>query len=174
MKITLEDGSGLTLKYLVQDTDRHGNDRIYVRHHGRKVRIRELANPEAFMAAYRAALVTGADAEQVKPTPVAPGSLRWLVQSYYRAPEFTGFHKTTRAKRRAILDGICQEHGTKPFDRMETSHVRLQIRDPKAATPEAANGCVKALRQVFKWAVEVGYASSNPGARCADAATEQS
>ena len=38
----------------------------------------------------------------------------------------------------------------------------LKIRDPRAATPEAANGRVKALRQVFKWAVEVGYASTNP------------
>ena len=37
MKIRLEDGTGLDLKYLVRDTDRHGNERIYVRQHGRKV-----------------------------------------------------------------------------------------------------------------------------------------
>ena len=54
--INLEDGTGLDLKYLVKDTDRRGNDRIYVRRHGRKVRIRELATVEEFMAAYRAAL----------------------------------------------------------------------------------------------------------------------
>ena len=28
-------------------------------------------------------------------------------------------HESTRAKRRAILDGICLEHGTKPFARFE-------------------------------------------------------
>ena len=56
MKIRLEDGTGLDLKYLVKDTDRHGNERIYVRRHGRKVRIRALGAVEEFMAAYRAAL----------------------------------------------------------------------------------------------------------------------
>ncbi len=61
-----------------------------------------------------------------------------------------------------MLDDICREHGTKPFARMETKHVRLQIRDPKAATPEAANGRVKALRQMFSWAVDVDLATTNP------------
>ncbi len=162
MKIRLEDGTGLDLKYLVSDTDRHGTIRVYVRRHGRKVRIRELATVEEFMAAYRAALEPRATVEPGKPTAAAPGSLRWLVTSYYGSPEFLGLHDNTRAKRRVILDGICREHGTKPYARMETKHVRLQIRDPKAATPEAANDRIKALRQVFKWAVDVGYAVANP------------
>ena len=160
--IWLEDGTGVTRNYLMTDKDRHGNVRVYVRRHGRKVRIRDLATVEEFMAAYRAALETVRRPGDNKPTAAAPGSLLWLVQAYYGAPEFLGLHESTRAKRRAILDGICQEHGAKPFARMEAKHVRLQIRDPKAATPEAANGRVKALRQVFKWAVDVGTASSNP------------
>ncbi len=56
MKIRIEDGAGLDLRYLVKDTDRHGNTRIYVRRDGRKVRIRELATFEEFMAANRAAI----------------------------------------------------------------------------------------------------------------------
>ncbi len=57
MKIQFLDGTELSnIKYLVSDTDRHGTVRVYVRRHGRKVRIRELATVEEFMAAYRAAL----------------------------------------------------------------------------------------------------------------------
>ena len=163
MKIRLEDGTGLDLKYLVSDTDRHGNLRIYVRRHGRKVRVRELATVEEFMAAYRVALEKRQNCRFYDHRP-APGSLRWLVQAYYGCPEFLGLHESTRAKRRAILDGICREHGNKPFARLEPRHVELQIRNPKAATPEAANGRVKALRQVFKWATSltVGLAKTNP------------
>ena len=61
MKLQLDDGTGLDLKYLVQDTDRHGNRRIYVHQHGRKVRICDLATVEEFMAASRAALECGGD-----------------------------------------------------------------------------------------------------------------
>ena len=86
------------------------------------------------------------------------------MRAYYAAPEFSTLHESTRAQRRSILDAICLEYGTKPFARLETRHVQLQIRDPKAATPEAANARVKALRQVFKWAMSpgVGYATANP------------
>ena len=36
-----------------------------------------------------------------------------------------------------------------------------KIRDRKAATPEAANSRVKALRQVFRWALDAGHAKAN-------------
>jgi hypothetical protein len=47
----------IKLRYLVQDVDRHGNVRSYVRLAGKpKVRIRGLPGSEEFMAAYQAAL----------------------------------------------------------------------------------------------------------------------
>ena len=163
MKIRLRDGTGtLELKFLVEDLDRHGNVRVYVRRRGRKTRIRATPGTDEFMAEYRAALENSNQLLPYSPTAAPPGSLRWLVQSYYGCPEFLGYHESTRANRRYILEGICREHGAKPFARMETSHVRLHIRDPKAATPEAANQRVKVLRQMFKWAVEVGLAVNNP------------
>ena len=44
---------------------------------------------------------------------------------------------------------------------MKPKHVR-KLRDAKAHTPEAANALVKALRQVFKWAVETEHLDHNP------------
>jgi hypothetical protein len=46
----------LDLPYLMTDTDRHGNRRIFVRRHGRKVRIREIPGTQAFLRAYSEAL----------------------------------------------------------------------------------------------------------------------
>ena len=108
MKIRLEDDTGLDLKYLVSDTDRHGTARVYVRRHGRKVRIRELATVEEFMAAYRAALESKSQDAILKPTAVAPGSLRWLVQTYYGCPEFLGLQGARLGHYRPRTTGPAQ------------------------------------------------------------------
>lgn len=70
---------------------------------------------------------------------------------------------STKRVRRGLLDAICERRsfGTKPFARLEARHVR-EIRDEKVETPEAANGRVKALRQLFAWGVEAGVATTNP------------
>ena len=53
----------LNLPYLVSDTDRHGNERIYVRLNGRKVRLRDPIGSTAFVDAYKAALAELGDAD---------------------------------------------------------------------------------------------------------------
>jgi hypothetical protein len=45
----------LDFPFLVVDTDRHGNDRVYVRRSGRKIRVREPMGSQAFYVAYAAA-----------------------------------------------------------------------------------------------------------------------
>jgi hypothetical protein len=48
----------IKLKYLVEDKDRHGNVRLYVRLPGKpKVRLRGIPGSEEFMTAYHAALL---------------------------------------------------------------------------------------------------------------------
>jgi hypothetical protein len=46
----------LDLPYLTPDPDRHGNDRLYVRKNGRKIRIRETPGTPEFLTAYSEAL----------------------------------------------------------------------------------------------------------------------
>ena len=59
MKIRMRDGSGsIELRFLVEDVDRHGNVRVYVRRHGRKVRIREAPGTDEFMAAEQQSVAT--------------------------------------------------------------------------------------------------------------------
>lgn len=161
MKIILRDGSGTTsLKFLKEDVDRHGNVRVYFRRGGRKTRIRETPGTPEFLERYRQLLAGTSSPTAISDHSTAPhGSLRKLVELYYQSTEFKRLERGNVRKR--ILDTICERHGTNPFALMEPRHVR-RLRDEKSEFPEAANMRVKALRQVFAWAVEAGYAEKNP------------
>jgi integrase len=165
-RIVMKDGSGIAaLKYLIEDVDRHGNVRVYVRRKGQpKVRLRERPGTSEFLEEYRQAICDRAEAPE-ESTPsfqrAAKGSLRWLCEQYYGSAEYKQLEPRTRHVRRLILDPLCQRDGDKPYALLEPRHIRKR-RDEKAAYPEAANGLIKALRQVFNFAVENDIADRNP------------
>jgi len=131
VKIRLRDGTGTRdFKYVIEDVDRHGNVRVYLRRHGLKVRLREAPGPPEFETEYMEAL-KGGPAVAEKRKPADRGSLRWLVEQYYGSAEYKRLGESTRTVRRGVLDGICEKDGTKPYARMEKRHV-LKIRDEKA------------------------------------------
>ncbi|MCB8819966.1 hypothetical protein [Microvirga rosea] len=63
--------------------------------------------------------------------------------------------------RGGILDKVCDKAGPLPFNKLEARNIRKWC-DGKAETPEAANGLVKALRQVFAFAIENDLSDRNP------------
>lgn len=165
-KFRLADGSGeITLKHIIEDTDRHGNVRVYFRKRGwPKVRLLEKPGSEAFLVEYRRA--AAGEAPKVKQMlSVRPtgDTLAWLLLRYFESAEFKRLNASTQRVRRLILGHIADVDGSKPYRLMETKHVR-RIRDLRAEKPEAANGRVKALRAVFAWAVLPGVelAERNP------------
>jgi integrase len=89
------------------------------------------------------------------------GSFKWLCEQYYVSAEYQRLSSRTKYVRRGILDRICEKNGSKPYALMEPRHVR-RMRDEMADRPEAANGFVKALRQVYAFAVEYELAQRNP------------
>ncbi|OZA80896.1 MAG: hypothetical protein B7X76_08355, partial [Azorhizobium sp. 39-67-5] len=160
--------------YLSHDTDRHGNVRWYVRVSGKpKVRIREQYGTQAFWAAYRDALsgrihVKPADTGRRVIAPAQSGSLRSLCETYYRGAEFKGIDSTTRRVRRSILERLCHEatpsgklYGDLPYRQLLPRHVRA-MRDARFETPGAANSLLKALRQLFTFAVNCDLSDTNP------------
>lgn len=165
----------IDLHYLLRDRDRHGNRRIYYRRPGRKM-IRIYAEPGTpeFLDEYKRArdAVTPASLEP-KITRVKPGSLRWLVEGYYASAYFRTLGLSTQSARRGILEGVClsmavtsdgeRERGSLPYAQMRAKHVRA-IRDEKIDLPEAANGRLKALGQVFAWAMEEEHVDVDPTA----------
>lgn len=160
--------------HLSRDVSRHGTVRWYVRMPGRsKVRILEEYGSPAFWSAYRDALagkVKPAPKRKGKESPALPGSFRSLCERYYACAEFKGLDASTRRVRRSLLDRFClmeakdgREFGTLPYRAMLPRHVRA-VRDRLAETPGAANGMVKALRQLYKHALVNDLADTNPAA----------
>jgi integrase len=151
----------IRIKYLIEDIDRHGSVRRYVRLAGRsKVRIRGVPGSEDFMAAYQAA-IAGEIAEPRQAPEARKGSFRHLCVGYYKSDKFETLDPATRAWQRRALDRIAIKHGGKPVVLMRPQDVRY-FRDERKATPAASKNVLKALRSLFGWAVEEGKASHDP------------
>jgi len=153
--------------YVREYKDRHGVVHLEFRRKGHKGwPLRQPLRSPEFWIDYNAAMVG-----EVPPSVLAKGgtkfsranagSIRWLCIEYKKSAAFQGLNMTTKRVRTAILDRFCQEHGDKPFQKLERRHL-LTVRDMNAATPEAANSLIKALRQVFKYAVDYELIISNP------------
>jgi integrase len=157
----------------IEDVDRHGNIRIYYRAKGRpKVRIRAMPWTSEFRAEYE--IAKGDDVSAVSSsrsrTPI-PGTWYWLCVRYFaECADYKRLDDRTRRVRKMILDGTLDEPiapGSPklfrdfPLSRMTAEAIEV-LRDRKIATPEAANGRVKAMRQVFKFGVKRRLAPNNP------------
>jgi integrase/recombinase XerD len=143
----------IRFKNLVEDRDRHGNIRIYVRVPGRKkVRIRAQFGIDDFIAAYNAAVsdhvVTPRQAREAK-----PGSFLHLCVSYYGSLTFKQLDTATQSWRRRALDAMSDKHGQKPVAQIASRHIRM-LRDELVNRPGAANQRLKALKALFAWACE--------------------
>ena len=164
----------MSLPYLMSDRDRHGNDRLYVRRHGRKIRIREKPGTEAFAQAYADAVrllereIPAVDSPAVRGAPA--GTLGWVAACYFASVEFRGLDPKSQFTRRGIIEHCLREPrkpGSQdlmrdcPINLVSAAHVKM-LRDRKAATPGAANNRRKYLSAMFGWAVEQGLMRSNP------------
>ncbi|MEL6596029.1 MAG: tyrosine-type recombinase/integrase [Pseudomonadota bacterium] len=157
----------ISLPYVTKDRDRNGNERLYYRRNGRKLRLRGPVGSSEFLIDYQLAVAGHIPKEQGAPklSTTSSGSIRELIEHYYQCAAFTTLAPRTRHVRQQILDRFCRnmDDGDKPFGSLKRRHL-LHRRDAMADRPEAANGMIKALRQVFKFAVEYGYCDDNPAA----------
>lgn len=167
MRIIYRDGSGtMHVRWVIEDTDRHGNVRVYFRRNGVKIRLRSTPGTPEFDEEYGRALA-GTPARKrgdKHVTPIQHGSLRWLCAEYFRSPAFKSLVRGN--VRRRILELICETKikdasgnetgrplGDLPYNGIAKRHV-LTLRNQRADRPEAGNVRVKALRQLFAWAGE--------------------
>ena len=148
-------GTRIKVKHLERWRDRHGTTRLYYRvGHGARTRLRGPQGSPEFWEDYRAAAKHESQAGDSY-------TLGWLIQQYYTSAAYKGMRASTRRVRKGILERFCEQHGHKRFAQLQPRHLR-RIQDEKAHTPDAANSLMKALRQVFKFAVGQDHVESNP------------
>jgi integrase len=163
----------MRLRHIVRDKDRHGNVRIYFRRRGQeKVRIHEPFGSPEFVATYNR-LLNASNVARGERSPAAPlGTLRWLCEQYFRSSKFRQLDQRTQHVRRLVLEGAWAEptqpgspltFGAVAYVHINAKAVRV-LRDRKLDAPESGNARVKALRQVFAWALreEIEGVTQNP------------
>ena len=149
--------------YCCEDTDRHGNIRIYFRRKGQpKTRIVGMPWTPTFMGHYEELLRGKVEPEGIGSHTGKLNTWRWLCQKYFACIEFKQLTPAFQTVRRQILESTFGEPlspGSKetfadfPVARMTRKAIKV-LRDRKAATPEAANNRVKSIRRVFAYALE--------------------
>jgi integrase len=152
------------LRWLVCDTDRHGNERYYVRlPKCRKVRIKAEPGSDEFSRLYAAA-ISGTLAPLAAPSASKndPASFEWLCNQYYHSTDFkVEIGAGTQRARRNILHGLCKTIGHLPYGRIEAQHVQKWM-DKRADHPEAANNLLKSLKGLFKFAARRQLVKASP------------
>lgn len=161
------------LPYLSRETDRHGNECIYVRRHGKRVRIKAKEGTPAFAAAYNAALAAlepqkGGGHPDL--TAHAKGTLGWLGARYFASKEFAGLAKKSQQARRSCLEECFREPlsdtdpdpmGNCPLKFVSAQKIRRLV-DLKADKSGAAANRRKHLSALCGWGVDHDFLPMNP------------
>ena len=149
-------------KYVREYKDRHGVLRIEFRRKGCKGwPLRQPLRSAEFWEDYEAALAgqvpPGVDAKGMttvpRRVPADTKSFRWLTEQYKASAQFKMLADSTRRVRANILEDLCGKYGDFPYAQLNTRAV-MALRDQRADAPEAANARVKALRQLYKFALD--------------------
>jgi integrase len=138
--------------------DRHGKNRIYYRVRsigGKRTALRGPVGSTKFWEDYNEA------AGMPQEKRVEKNTIQWLIQQYYDSSAFKGMSPRSRRVRKNILTKFCDKNGDNRFTNLLPRHLR-KIRDKLTDVPESANSLLKALRQVFKYALEYDHLEINP------------
>jgi len=155
-------------KYCSRDIDRHGNERFYVRLPGRqKYRMKSPyldasgSVTEEFSAEYHRVINATATQPAKSGNTIEVGSIRWLVEKYYRSKAFQNHSLATRSDKRSVLGRYCDGVGHLPYRRLRKSDIEASQMKRKG-TPGAADKLVKYLKALFNWAIASDLADTNP------------
>lgn len=166
--ITSSANRRVPFKHCSRDVDRNGNERFYIRIPGEpKYRMKssyldEAGNiTQAFAEEYHR-VFAGDRGEKVVPiSRLEPGSVRWLVENYYRSKAFQSQAPATKKDKKSVLNRYCDNVGHLPFAKIRKSDIEAS-QMARAETPGAADKLIKYLKALFNWAIGADLATFNP------------
>lgn len=89
------------------------------------------------------------------------GSFNWLVEKYYRSPNFTERAAATQAGYRRYIEELRAKYGNRPVGTMSRGFV-LDLRDAWSHSPRRANYYIQMLSILSELAIDHGLRSDNP------------
>lgn len=144
---------------LYREFTRHRTPVWYVRiGKGPRTRIRAEFGTDEFMAEYHAAITGNAPQRTSK---VKAGTLAWAVALYRQSSAWLALSAATRRQRENIFKKIIANAGESDINDI-TRKVIIDGRERRAATPAAARHFIETMRGLFKWAVDIEVAKTDP------------
>jgi integrase len=145
--------------HLHRETNRHGNVVWYVRvGKGPRVRIKADYGTPEFEEAYQAAVQGKRPRGSARAT---RGTLGWLFDLYRQTSAWTDLAKSTRYKREKIMMRVLATAEHQPVSAINEAAM-IAGRERRATTPASAQAFIDTLHGLFKWAVGMKLAASDP------------
>lgn len=155
-------------RYCNRDVDRLGNERYYIRIPGMpKYRMKSAYLDEngsitvAFAEEYHRVMAGDRGDKSLPVERLQPGTVRWLVENYYRSKLFQTYSQATQNDKKCVLNRYCELVGDLPFKKMRKSDIEAS-QMKRRSTPGAADKLVKYLKALFNWAIKQEMATFNP------------
>jgi integrase len=158
------------LDYLSRESDRHGNDRLYARRHGKRIRLRAREGTPEFAKEYAAAVDKLGLPPSQRPLPEAAirvwpkSTFGWLATQYFASKGEGGFldldEDSRRAKRNLIELCLSMPHSDTdpdPIGNCPLKHLSAQKMKQMIETVDgkgARNNRRKHLSAMCSWAVD--------------------
>lgn len=166
--ITRSGNQRVPFKYCSRDVDRHGNERFYLRlpdmpkYRMTAVYLDEAGSvTQAFTEEYHRVLAGDRGEKTVPISRLEPGSVLWLVETYYRSKAFQSQSPATQKDKKSVLNRYCSNVGELPFKKIRKSDIEAS-QMKRSGTPGAADKLVKYLKALFNWAISAELATFNP------------
>jgi integrase len=145
--------------HLHRETNRHGKTVWYVCvGKGPRIRIKAVHGAPEFEEAYQVALRGN---QPHGPAKAARGTLGWLFQLYRQTTAWTDLAPSTPYKREKIMMRVLATAEHQPVSAINETAV-IAGRERRAATPASAQAFIDTLHGLFKWAVSMKLAASDP------------